>query len=70
MLEKNTQIEKKDIFLRNAAFTFMIGFLLYHLFPLPPFIWRLELVITSLVGQCFHIQNYKFVKTERAMLCF
>ena len=70
MLEKNTQIAKKDIFLRNAAFTFMIGFLLYHLFPFPPIIWRLGLVITSLIGLCFHIQNYKFVKTERAMLCF
>lgn len=71
MLKQNRiSASAKDVLLRNAAFAFMIGFLLYHLFPVPPIFWRVGLVVTSLVGLYFHLQRYRFTSVERSILGF
>lgn len=48
----------------------MIGFLLYHLFPVPPIFWRVGLVVTSSVGLYYHLQHYRFTSVERSIFGF
>ncbi len=56
--------------LRDLAFFFMLGFLVYHLFPFPPIVWRLGLVGVSTIGIFMHMSRYKFVAVEQSMLLF
>lgn len=56
--------------LRNLAFLFMLGFLVYHLFPFPPIVWRLGLVGVSFIGFFMHLSRYKFSAVEQSMLLF
>ena len=72
MIKQNNTGTKRtyDVLLRNAAFVFMIGFLLYHLFPFPPLIWRVGLVILSIMGLYTHARLYPFYAIEKAMLAF
>ena len=50
---------KINITLRNAAFVFMIGNLLYFMFPFPPIVWRLLSVIVSVYIA------YRFITREK-----
>ena len=56
--------------MRNVAFFIMLGFLLYHLFPFPPILWRIGLVILSCVGLFIHIRHFRFSVLEKNMLVF
>lgn len=56
--------------LRNLAFFFMLGFLVYHVFDFRPIFWRLGLVAVSLVGLILHLREFKFQKVEKYMLVF
>ena len=56
--------------LRNLAFFFMLGFLVYYLFRFPPIVWRLGLVGVCVIGFFMHLSQYRFVAVEKSMLLF
>ncbi len=69
-LSHKTRATSEYAIIRNVAFILMLGFLVYHLFPFPPFVWRLGLVLLSIVFLFKHLKSYKFVSVEKAILCF
>ena len=68
--DQTTVPSREDVWLRNLTFLFMLGFLVYHWFAFPPVVWRVGLVILSLIGLSMHIEKYKLQKVEIAMLTF
>lgn len=41
-------MNKKDVFLRNVSLLSIFGCLLFWIFPFPPFVWRIVLILVSL----------------------
>ncbi len=72
MVRKPLVLPNKTVYvlLRNLAYALMLGFLLYHLFPFPPIVWRFGLVGLSVIGLIIHIKKFHFTSIEKSMLAF
>lgn len=60
----------QSILIRNFAILCMIGNLLYFIFPFPPIVWRLSLVLVSLYCVYINYIRYGLCNVEKAILSF
>lgn len=60
----------QSILIRNFAILCMIGNLLYFIFPFPPIVWRLSLVLVSLYCVYINYIRYGQSNVEKAILSF
>lgn len=69
-MRRELSLNNEDVFVRNLAFFFMLGFLVYHWFSFPPMLWRIGLVVICLYGILRHLKALRFNSVEKSMGIF